>query len=108
MGKWRGYVVANKGGHGRVAMRDSGKTFDTRQSAIANMQSDNSKWMKKNYSPQWAKAANFEYGAVQDGQFKDGSKGYKKLLEWHDAGKSASQASHGLLRDPFKTVRLGY
>ena len=82
---WRGYVIANKGRMGRVAMRDSGKTFATKAAAIKNMKGDNNKWMKKNYSPEWVEKANFEYGAVPDGKFKDGSQGNKSLLKWHDA-----------------------
>ena len=83
MPKYRGYVVANKHG-GRVAMRDSGKTHATKKAAIANMKDDNKKWMEKNYNPAWAKKAGFEYGAVEDGKFADGSGGNKKLLDWHD------------------------
>ena len=49
---WRGYVIANKGRMGRVAMRDSGKTFATKAAAIKNMKGDNIKWMKKIYSPE--------------------------------------------------------
>ena len=88
MARYRGYVVANKGGHGRVAMRDSGKkTFATKRAAIKDMRADNTKWMKKNYNPAWVKKAGFEYGAVIDGLFKDGSEGNKNLLKWHDSKK---------------------
>ena len=87
MPKYRGYVVANKGPKGRTAMRDSGKTFKTRAEAIKNMKSDNQKWMSKNYSSEYVKSSGFEYGAVPDGKFADGSEGNKKLLKWHDANK---------------------
>ena len=87
MPKYRGYVVANKGPKGRTAMRDSGKTHSTKAGAISDMKKDNSRWMKKNYSDEWARKANFKYGAVPDGKFADGSEGNKKLLKWHDANK---------------------
>ena len=83
MPKYRGYVVANKG-HGRVAMRDSGKPHATKKAAIANMKGDNKRWMEKNYDDAWVSKAKFEYGAVEDGRFKDGSEGNKKLLQWHE------------------------
>ena len=95
MGKYRGYVVANKGGHGRVAMRDSGKTFLSEEKAINNMKSDNARWMEKNYNPEWVKRAGFEYGAVEDGKFKDGSEGNKKLLKWHDNKKKKPDGPDG-------------
>lgn len=91
MGKWRGYVVSSKGPKGRQAMRDSGKTFKTKAEAIKNMKSDNKKWMTKNYSSQYVKDSGFEYGAVQDGKFKDGMEGNKKLLKWHDANTKGRQ-----------------
>ena len=68
-------------------MRDSGKTHSTKAGAIADMKRDNSRWMKKNYSDEWARKANFQYGAVPDGKFADGSEGNKKLLKWHDASQ---------------------
>lgn len=92
MTRYRGYVVANKGAHGRVAMRDSGKTHTTKKAAIVNMKSDNKKWMEKNYNPAWVKRAGFEYGAVEDGRFKDGSKGNENLLRWHDEDKKKKQS----------------
>ena len=88
MPKYRGYVVAKKGPLGRVAMRDSGKAHATRVGAIKDMRADNKRWMQKNYNEQWVKQANFEYGAVEDGKFKDGSEGNKKLLTWHDKKKN--------------------
>tara|TARA_B100000029_G_scaffold134258_1_gene128513 strand:- start:1322 stop:1702 length:381 start_codon:yes stop_codon:yes gene_type:complete len=87
MPKYRGYVVANRGPKGRTAMRDSGKAHSTKAGAIADMKRDNSRWMKKNYSDEWARKANFQYGAVPDGKFADGSEGNKKLLKWHDANQ---------------------
>ena len=89
MGKWRGYVVSSKGPKGRTAMRDSGsKTFKTRAEAIKNMKSDNKRWMSKNYSSEYVKSSGFEYGAVPDGKFKDGSVGNENLLKWHDSNKN--------------------
>ena len=86
MVKYRGFVVANKGPGGRRAMRDSGKkTYPTKKGAIRDMRGDNDRWMKKNYSSDFVKKSNFEYGAVPDGMFPDGIEGNKKLLAWHDA-----------------------
>lgn len=89
MVRYRGYVVAKKGPYGKkVAMRDSGKkTFATKKAAIKDMRTDNNRWMKKNYSTEWVKKAGFEYGAVVDGMFMDGSDGNKNLLKWHESKK---------------------
>ena len=89
MVRYRGYVVAKKGPYGKkVAMRDSGKkTFATKKAAIKDMRTDNNRWMKKNYSTGWVKKAGFEYGAVVDGMFMDGSDGNKNLLKWHESKK---------------------
>lgn len=96
MGKYRGYVVANKGPKGRTAMRDSGsKTFKTKVEAIKNIKSDNARWMKKNYSSEYVQKSGFEYGAVPDGKFKDGAVGNKNLLKWHDKGKKTDTGGFG-------------
>ena len=49
--------------------------------------------MKKNYSREWVKKAGFEYGAVVDGMFKDGSDGNKNLLKWHTSKKQKNSFS---------------
>lgn len=100
MTNYRGYVVANKHG-GRVAMRDSGKTHSTEKKAIDNMKSDNARWMEKNYNPEWVKRAGFEYGAVEDGKFKDGYEGNKNLLKWHDKKKGVSDGTEVFLNYRF-------
>lgn len=91
MVRYRGFVVANKGPGGRRAMRDSGKkTYPTKKGAIRDMRGDNDRWMKKNYSSDFVKKSNFEYGAVPDGMFPDGMEGNKALLAWHDAQKKGT------------------
>ncbi len=113
MPKYRGYVVANKGPKGRTAMRDSGKTHSTKAGAISDMKKDNSRWMKKNYSDEWARKANFQYGAVPDGKFKDGSAGNENLLKWHDSNKknnntntNSKPGSTGYMQEQLKKADL--
>ena len=111
MGKYRGYVVANKGPKGRTAMRDSGsKTFKTRAEAIKNMKSDNQKWMSKNYSSEYVKSSGFEYAAVPDGKFKDGSVGNENLLKWHDSNKnnntSKTPGSTGYMQEQLSKANM--
>lgn len=84
---WRPYVVSNKYGK-RQAMRDT-KLYDSKKKAVSAMKKKNDLWMKLNYNNEFAKDSNFEYGAVFVGdkkyRFPVGSKGNKKLLDFHDS-----------------------
>ena len=59
---WRPYVVSNKYGK-RQAMRDT-KLYNSKKKAISAMKKKNDMWMELNYTNEFAKSSNFEYGAV--------------------------------------------
>lgn len=86
---WRPYVISNKYGQ-RQAMRYT-KVYPTKDKAIKAIKKGNNEWISLNYNSDFAKKANFEYGAVnvkgKNYKFKKGMEGNKKLLKYHDSLK---------------------
>lgn len=89
---WRPYVVSNKYGQ-RQAMRYN-KVYPTKDKAIEAIKKGNREWISLNYSSDFAKKANFEYGAVnvkgKSYKFKKGIEGNKELLKYHDSLKKTT------------------
>lgn len=86
MVRWRGYVVANKGGHGRKAMRVR-KTHSSKGSAIKYVREKTDDHMSMNF-PERNKG--FSFGAYpveseKSRRFPAGREGNNALLEWHDS-----------------------
>lgn len=82
---WRPYVISKVHGT-KNAMRDT-RTYATKEQAISAMKSKNKKWMELNYTAKYAKASNFEYGAIKVGKsgykYLKGQAGNKQLVKDH-------------------------
>jgi len=89
---WRPYVISKVHGT-QNAMRDT-RLYATKKEAIAAMKSKNKKWMELNYTDKYAKASNFEYGAIKVGKsgykYRKGKEGNKKLVKDHFGDDNSS------------------